>query len=65
MTEKQVSPENPLWSVGTVAEMLDVTQHTVRQWIEQEALPARKIRGRWRVSKSDVIDFINKEYGND
>lgn len=57
------TPENPYYSVPTVAQMFDVTTHTVRQWIREGKLDADKIAGRLRIPKSSVTAFANKEFG--
>jgi excisionase family DNA binding protein len=57
------TPENPLYGVGTVAKMFDVTQYTVREWIDSGVLPARKVQGRWRIQHKDVVELANKEHG--
>lgn len=40
-----------------VAEHLDVTSETVRNWIKERDLPARKIGGRWKFRMSEVEEW--------
>lgn len=57
------TPENPLYGVGTVAAMFDVSEAQVREWIKSDRIKATKIFGRWRIQKSEVVRIANEEYG--
>lgn len=57
------TPDNPLYGVATVAKIFDVGTPQVRIWITEGKLKAHKIGGRWRVQKSEVKEFANREYG--
>lgn len=57
------TPEDPYYSVETIAEMFDVEPYTVRNWIRQDKLKAIKVLGRWRVRKSEVVRLVNDEHG--
>lgn len=57
------TPEDPYYSVETIAEMFDVEPYTVRNWIRGGKLNAEKILGRWRVRKSEVTRLVNQEHG--
>lgn len=50
-------------STNSVAEMFDVTNETVRNWIQSGKLRAGKLAGLWRVRKSEVIRFANEHFG--
>lgn len=67
MTETNEIPtpteDNPFFAVGTVARMMDVRSTQVRRWIKEGNLKAYMVTGRWRILKSDLRDFVNKEYG--
>jgi excisionase family DNA binding protein len=57
------SPDNPLYSVGQVADMFGVKETTVRTWIRSNRLTAHKIQGRWKVQKSELVRVANEEFG--
>jgi excisionase family DNA binding protein len=56
-------PDNPFYSVDTVANMFGVSTYTVRGWIKDGKLTATKMQGRWRVQRSDCIKLANEEHG--
>lgn len=58
------TPENPYYRVGSIAKMLDVNPTQVRDWVTSKRLKGYKIAGQWRILKSDLIEFVNKEYGD-
>lgn len=58
------SEDNPLRSVEYVAKVLDFGEDTIRRWIRQGKLPAIKVAGEWRVPDSDLVKFVNEEYGD-
>jgi excisionase family DNA binding protein len=47
-----------LLSVAEVAERLSVSGATVRRWITQGRLGAVRAGGQWRVTRSDLGEFI-------
>lgn len=51
-----------LYSVPTIADLFDVGADTVRRWINDGQLPAKKINNRWKVAQSDLEDFSNKRF---
>ena len=55
MTKKQPK----LLTTNQVADILQVTKHTIFRYIKFGKLKARKI-GQWRILKSDLDKFINK-----
>jgi len=48
------------WSVADIAEMLCVTEATVRRWIADGALPAEKVNGSWHISRGAFRVFMKK-----
>jgi excisionase family DNA binding protein len=54
---------DPLYGVEQVAEMFGVQGYTVRNWIETGKMEAKKIQGRWRIAKSEIVRFANEEHG--
>ena len=50
-----------MWTVGEVADYLQVTERTVREWIKLKRLEAVKIGSQWRVHRKEVdrISFGN------
>jgi len=47
-------------------EILQISKSKILELIHESWLPARKIAGRFRIEKSDLIDFIeNSSYWND
>ena len=51
-----------LVSVAEAAEMLDVHENTVKQWIRDGKLPASKHGGRnWKINRSDVVALIEAD----
>lgn len=49
-----------LLSVGDVATMTGFSTHTIRDWCAEGRLPARKLRGRWRMEHDDVVCTLDK-----
>ena len=49
-----------LYSVLDLAEMLNVTTVSIRNYIKQGHLNGQKIMGRWFVSDKDLEDFLKK-----
>lgn len=65
MTEEIVpSLDDPLYTTSDVAKMFSVEEVQVRAWIKEGKMNGRKILGRWRVQRSEVIRVANKEYGD-
>lgn len=55
--------EDPLYTAQEVAKMFGVTAYTIRLWIEQGRIEARKIEGRWRIPRSEIRRVANEEHG--
>ena len=54
--------EKPYLTVEEIAEMLQVSIDTVRNWINRKCipLPAFKIGREWRVERKDLDEFIQQ-----
>lgn len=48
-----------LYTANEVADMLGVTERTVRTYIKSGALQAQKIGGEWAVSEDNVKAFLH------
>ena len=44
--------------IEKVAEYMDVTKDTVRNWIKKTDIPAHKIGKLWRFKKSEIDEWI-------
>ena len=49
-------------TVAEVAEMLKLNQQTVRNWIDQGALPAVRVGRRVRIKRSDLDQILDAGY---
>ena len=49
-----------LYSVPELADMLNVTTVSIRNYIKRGYLKGQKMTGRWFVSEVDVKDFFEK-----
>ena len=54
--------EETLLTVADVAEMLQLNQQTVRNWINQGSLPALKVGRRVRIKRSDFDRLLETSY---
>jgi putative molybdopterin biosynthesis protein len=43
-----------------VSDILRVSVYTVRRWIKEGDLPAYKVGRGWRISESDIDDWLNQ-----
>lgn len=48
-----------LYNVEELTEKLDVTKLTIRTYIKQGRLSARKIGGKWYVTEEELISFLS------
>src|ERR1700759_2930859 len=55
-------PEEEFLTVAEVAEMLKLTQQTVRNWIDQGSLPALRVGRRVRIRRSDFDHLLEARY---
>ena len=46
------------YTVKEVAEMLKVSEKSVRDWINKDKLNAGKAGRQWRISESDIKEFL-------
>ena len=49
----------PLLTTQEVAELLKVSEATVRSWIKNQELRAIKFEREFRVAKVDLVSFLN------
>jgi len=57
MTDKK---QEQYYSINEVAKMLKVAYLTVYRWIRAKKLPAIKAGKQYRISKSELYQFVNK-----
>src|SRR6201992_2937391 len=55
-------PEETYLTVAEVAETLKLNQQTVRNWIDQGALPALRVGRRVRIKRSDFERILEESY---
>jgi excisionase family DNA binding protein len=55
------SRPKPLLSVGAVADRLDLSQKTIRRWIERGELPAHHLGRAIRISEEDLALYLHKQ----
>ena len=56
---------NNMFTVEQVAKMLDLHPRTIRRFIREEKLKARKVGGQWRISQQNLEPFIGEESLNE
>jgi excisionase family DNA binding protein len=57
--------EDPLLSVADVAQLLSITQPTVREWIKDGKLRAHRAGARfWRIRRSEVDRMLSEQASN-
>ena len=54
----EAQPGHRFHSIPTVAERLDVSEKSVRRYIERGELPAYKIGGQIRIGEEDLQNFL-------
>lgn len=59
----QVSDLEKLYSTKEVADLFKVTPLTVRGWIQDNKLKAKKIGRAYYIKESAVAELANAEYG--
>ncbi len=55
-------PEETYLTVAEVAATLKINQQTVRNWIDQERLPALRVGRRVRIKRSDFERILRESY---
>lgn len=69
MTEKEAvpvpTPENPFRSPQYIAEVMDVKDYTVREWLNNGKLKGWREEGseRWKILHSDFVEFLQERFG--
>ncbi len=53
--------ENAILTIGDVADYLKVTERTIYRLAGAKQIPAFKVGGSWRFSKSDIDAWIKKQ----
>jgi excisionase family DNA binding protein len=56
--EPKTKQPSAFLSIADVALLLDVSQKTVRRWIEKEQLPHRRLGGLIRIADADLRAFL-------
>lgn len=56
--------DDPLRSVEYVAKVLEFTEGTIRRWLKDGKLRGLKVMGEWRIPHSELVRFVNEEYGD-
>jgi excisionase family DNA binding protein len=51
--------QEPLLTIGELAERIGVHDKTIRRWIQSGRLVARKLGGQWRIHPSDYRAFLH------
>jgi excisionase family DNA binding protein len=54
------APNNQLLTVSQVAEQLQVTPQTIRNWIDSGVLPAARIGRGFRIRRTDVDELLSR-----
>lgn len=60
VTKKDVPKALKQYTIGAVAKLAGVNEHTVKKWIKAKLLPGFKIPAtlHWRVYEDDLFKFI-------
>lgn len=60
MNKNKITSERPerLLTIPDVADLYQVSEKTVRRWIEARDLPAAKLGSQWRVRPRDLEIFV-------
>lgn len=61
MTESLLT--DPFLGVAKVAQIFDVSQWTVREWLKNGTLNGSKINGHWKIRESEVNRLAREMYG--
>lgn len=54
------SDEVRMLTIEEAADLVAVSARTVRRWIEAGELVGHRFGRRWRISRSDLSDFLNR-----
>lgn len=58
------SEEDPLRSVEYISKVTEFPEATIRDWLRAGRLGGKKVSGVWRVPHSELLRFVNSEYGD-
>ena len=61
--EEEVEDTCIMLRPSDISELLDLHPNTIYRLLQSGKLPARKVGGSWRISKKDLVDFIEKHSG--
>lgn len=53
--------DKPLYTINEAAEMLRVSDDTIRRMIKAKELSAVKVHGNWRIRRESLDKYINPE----
>lgn len=53
--------DNRIFTVEEVAKILEMHPRTIRRYIRDDVLKAKKIGGQWRVKSKDLMNFMDDE----
>lgn len=56
-----VNVEKDVLKTDEVAELLEITPLTVREWAKKGKIPAKKIGKEWRFSKAAILKWLEGE----
>lgn len=59
------TPDTAIMTIGEVADYLKVTERTIYRLAGAKQIPAFKVGGSWRFSKSDIDAWIKKQSAHD
>lgn len=60
LTETSSAEQVPFLTPQEVSELLRVSVYTVRRWIKEGNLPAYKVGRGWRISESDIGEWLER-----
>jgi len=60
-TMQSSTAENAIMTIGEVADYLKVTERTIYRLAGAKQIPAFKVGGSWRFSKSDIDFWIREQ----
>ena len=58
MTDRPLRKMDPLLTIDATAEVLGVSEKTIRRWISGRFLRAAKLGNQWRIRPRDLEDFV-------
>jgi excisionase family DNA binding protein len=58
MTDRPLRKMDPLLTIDATAEVLGVSEKTIRRWISGGLLRAAKLGNQWRIRPRDLEDFV-------